>query len=317
MTIRIGADCETDEATRDPDPCCPRDICEVDLCGTMCSFIQLLPNGPLWDRAKAHGIDFFRSYSWCDPFCPDPDPCYTLVNYAAYSGQRLYHLITSALWPALRESSPETAVTTLDDWLDRLGWQDCYNAACRDPRLGVLTPYEVQGPCGPIYCPIETPPELECAVKRGIVRALSRLRMGIIKNVCSINWVIEPLGAYIESFPRTCILEGVEVAYNVEEECCQGARWLICGIDDKIEACPDELCTGDRTPRRIDTLVVRDPCNSPAGSIERLRPNVLAAECIVRSLLPSWSVCGENNLVRCSDCAPDVGPGGPGPGEPE
>jgi len=315
MTIRIGADCQTDEAVLAADECCPRDVCEVDLCGLMCSFIGLLPNGPLWDKAKAKGLDTFREYTWCDPYCPDPDPCYTLVNYAAYNGQRLHHLITTALWPAIRESSPETAVTTLDDWLERLGWQDCYNSACRDPKLGELTPYEVMGACGPIYCPIETPPELECAVKRGIARALKRLRMGIVPNMCTINWVIEPLGARIDSFPEDCIIDGV--LYPSELDCCRGARWRICGIDGTIEACPGELCTAERTLPRINTLVTRDPCNSPAGSIELLRPNVLAAECIVRSLLPQWSSCEANNLVRCSECEEPVGPGGPGVGEPE
>lgn len=310
MVVRIGADCETDEAVLERDPCCPRDLCEIDLCDLQCNFVQLLPNGPLWDRAKAKGLEQFRQYTWCQPYCPDPEPCYTLVNYAVYNARRLHNLIFTALWPAIRESNPETASTTLDEWLDRLGWQDCYNNACRDPRLGNLTPYEIPGECGPIFCPVETPADLECAVKRGIVRSLMRLRMGIIKNLCSINWVIEPLGAVVTHRPEICVFDdGVTtVAITEELDCCRGAHFTICGIDGTIETCLPVDCERPKTRPRINTLVERNICDMPAGAQQRIRPNVLAAECIVRSLLPSWSACESNNLYRCDDCEPTTPP---------
>ncbi|XAI96641.1 hypothetical protein [Synechococcus phage Ssp-JY38] len=219
-----------------------------------------------------------------------------MAIYAMYLGAVLYDMLLNALWPALRESDPSTAVTTLDDWLARYQWQDCHDSICRDPCLGPLTPYEVPGPCGPVFCPPDVSDELECAVKRGIVLALRRLRMGGVPNLTWLNWVIEPLGATLSAHFETQLIYGREV--NCWEERCKGQKFELCHVgDEMIDACPPIDCS---TPvaRRIPAYVERDLCTMPAGAQEKIFPAVLAAECIILSVLQPSPNC-EPIIIRC------------------
>jgi hypothetical protein len=182
--------------------CCAPPLCGNNLCCTFVAFMRLLPSGPLWDYWKAQAISYFETHD--DPAeCPllkDP-ACPSLVLHSIYTVMRLRHYIHSALWPAVRESHPATAVTTLDYHLERLQWEDCYAQHCRAVLLGDITPYEVIGECGPEYCEPDFPEDLKCALKKGIALSLYRANRGVIKNLCGLNWVIEPLGAELKPYP--------------------------------------------------------------------------------------------------------------------
>lgn len=273
--------------------CCPPDICNLDPCDLMCTMIGLLPNGPLWDRAKQERIARYQTDCYggaCDPNEPE---CSSLVDFAIYSGLRVYNLINDALWPAIRESNPATAVETLDSWLERFGWEGCFENACRDPRLGRGSPYECDIPCSPLVIP-NIPNDLLCAVKRGIVLALQRLQMQPIKNLCGINWVIAPLGAVLRPYQPECTIGGMTMIEQADE-CCNGMRWELCNEGDMIEACPGLQCAEQREQRMVSAYIVsprleynvqQDTCVATGDPI-RIFPGVLAAHCIALSMMPT------------------------------
>lgn len=276
------------------DCACPRPLCDLNVCSLMCNFVQLLPNGPLWDRAKGEALRHFQNNDCFGTYCYTDDECGSLVDFAVYTGRRFHNLVMDSLWPALREANPLTAYETLDSWLDRLGWQDCWASACRDKRLGTTSPYETEGLCAPLYCPPTIPDDLACAVKRGIVLSLIRLQMRPVATLCGINWVIEPLGAVLTPLIETCENEGFTT--KTELHCCTGARFELnpiasqdiqgctkynCGeIASRIPAWFEEtdpvVCPGDPTPE----------CTIPLNEREVIWPGVMAAQCIALSMLP-------------------------------
>lgn len=267
---RLGIDGLSGYGQLEGDGCCPKDICEVSIDGLACNFVSLLPNGPLWDRSKQQYISGGGALL--------NENCTSLVNYAAFTGKQLGWIIHQKLWPAIRESSPETAVTTLDEWLDRLGWVDCYGL-CRDPGLTKLSPFEVQGPCGPVYCEIDYPDCTHLAVKSALVRSLSRIRLGLIPNLDAINFVIEPLGA--EVIPA-------EISGDLTPVC---ERDKICL---KLRKTRDQLIVPqlECTKERVYCDAFIDPgCDAPAGLPRFIWPAILAAECILRSILPLHKRC--------------------------
>lgn len=275
--------------------CCPPPLCGNALCCTFVAFFSILPSGPLWDYWKQAAISYFESND--DPAeCPllkDPR-CPSLVLHVIYAVLKLKHLINNAMWPALRESNPNTAVTTLDDWLARLRWEDCYNQHCRSVLLGEITPLEIWTDCGPVFCPAGYPPELEWAVKRGVVLALTRANMGIIKNICSINWVIEPLGAELKPVYQPPTLPPVECDPND----CSNTAFELCNMQDWLYGQPSgDVCETQipwpKIPGYWDTVCMMD---RPAGLPDKIWPGVLAAECIVRSMLPPRC---PSNITRC------------------
>jgi hypothetical protein len=291
--VKLGVDGRVFGVADEPDDqCCPPALCQITECDMACSFINLLPSGPLWDKPKAEALAYYQQGGTCDlSLVPPASSCQSLVAYAVYMGRSLVSLLEGALAPALRESSPHTAVTTLDDWLDRLGWQDCYASQCREVLLGDLTPYEVMGECGPIFCPPPTPDELVCAVKRGIVIALTRTNMGVIKNLDGLNWIIEPLGAVLTP------LNVAECANQPAGPCDTCERtFTLCNVGDTLPACNiTETCHPVTVPP-VQAYIDTNPCTSAAGLPSRIWPGVIAAECIVRSLLPKNC---PNPIVRC------------------
>jgi hypothetical protein len=259
----------------------------------MVAFMNILPSGPLWDYWKAAAISYFERSD--DPLeCPlltDP-ACPSLVLHAIYCVLKLKGLVHGALWPAIRESNPYTAVTTLDDHLARLQWEDCYNQHCRSVLLGELTPYEIWTECGPLFCPPNFPPDLECAVKRGVAIALTRANMGIIKNLCSINWIVEPLGAEIIIVPPTGAPSTDPCSL-----CLENTQFIVHTTRDWIEGCGSgELCDTQKPLPQIPAYWDWG-CDKPAGLPDTVWPGLLAAECIIRSMMPSN--CPSNITRAC------------------
>lgn len=310
--------------------CCPPPLCGNDLCCTFVAFFNLLPSGPLWDYWKNAAISYFESNE--DPAeCPlvnDP-ACPSLVLHAIYTVLRLRNVVHTALWPAFRESNPITAVTTLDYHLDRLNWENCYASHCRSATLGALSPIEVMGECGPIYCEPPYPPELELALKRAIATALSRAQMGVIKNLCGLNWIIEPLGATLTPVyyvpPPGCVdPPGEDTGWPDMDDPCVEVPEEPCPPDN----CDPELCTGMAfeicpTGAPLNGVGSGDVCDTlnpapvqpwfdwgcledrPAGVPDRVWPGVLAADCILRSLVPYLTCTNPPTLIQC---CPEVMP---------
>jgi hypothetical protein len=272
--------------------CCPPPLCGNDLCCTFVAFFNLLPSGPLWDFWKAKAISYFQTSD--DPAaCPllaDPQ-CPSLVLHSIYVVLKLKGLVHGALWPAFRESNPYTAITTLDNHLERLQWEDCYNQHCRSVLNDELTPLEIWTECGPLFCPPNYPPELEAALKRAVAIALNRANMGVIKTLCGLNWIIESLGAELKPI----------YVYTSDNPCA-----LMCTDNPQFELSPKQdwiegVGSGDVCETQLPLPHVPAywdlDCDRPAGLPERIWPGVLAAECIIRSLmLPS---CPTNITRSC------------------
>jgi hypothetical protein len=272
--------------------CCPPPLCGNDLCCTFVNFFQLLPSGPMWDHWKRKAIDWFENNdnpAEC-PLITDPN-CPSLMLHSIYTVLKLRGVVHNALWPALRESNPYTAVTTLDHHLERMRWEDCYAQHCRSLVVGALTPLEVWTECGPQFCPPDYPPELEAAIKRGIAIALQRANMGVIKNLCGLNWIIEALGA--EMKPVYIYTDDNPCAYL----CTDKPQFTIGAKHDWIESAGDgDICKTHEPRDHIPAYWDRG-CDKPAGLPDRVWPGVLAAECIVRSILPP--ACPDNISRIC------------------
>jgi hypothetical protein len=283
-------------ATPEEIGCCPPPLCGNDLCCTFVAFMNLLPSGPIWDFWKQSAIDYFQRNPEKPEECPllQNPACPSIVLHAIYAVLRLRHVVHNGLWVALRESNVYTAITTLDDHLARLRWEDCYNQHCRSVLLGEITPYEIYGECGPVFCPTDLPDELECAVKRGIAIALTRANMGVIKNICGINWVIDPLGAEINAIEVPVVITDP----NCDPYGCEAgsARFEICQTRDWIEGCGSgDICETHLPRPKISAMFDRG-CDRPAGLPSIIWPGVLAAECIVRSMMPANC---PPNISRC------------------
>jgi len=275
--------------------CCPPPMCGNDLCCTFVAFMNLLPSGPLWDYWKAQAISYFQSNPDDPSECPliqDPN-CPSLVLHAIYTVLKLRHVVHGALWPALRESNPATAVTTLDNHLARLQWEDCHNQHCRSLLLGEITPYEIWTECGPVFCPPNFPPELEAAVKRGVAIALTRANMGVIKSLCGINWVISSLGAELKPiYPDPPLPPSTDPCDPYG--CNTLPSYELCYFQDWLEGVGSgDICETNMPPPRVPAYWDRG-CDKPAGLPDRVWPAVLSAECIVRSLMHCPA-----NIKRC------------------
>lgn len=267
--------------------CCVPSLCSIDLCCTLIpSFIGLLPSGPLWDEDKVRTLEKYRQECG-QVYCVEDSTCTNMVDYTVYTAKKFYDFIKNGLWPMIRESNPATAYTTLDMWLERYGWQDCFGTACRSPALGELTPYEVPGECGPVFCAPEAPEELATLVKRGVVLALKRASMGVIKNLDGINFIIEPLGAMLVPYIDDCTVDpddgttACPIVFDLKSIIPTQKRWveIACPVtDEQLEQADED----------VSLFYGVDPCKNPGLPVE-IWPTILAAECIVRSLLPQNS----------------------------
>lgn len=268
MNYRLGIDGLAPYGTETDLTCPPSSLCDYTEQGLACSFQSLLPSGPLWDRDKEdpnYGVSHGRT---------------SLAAYAAYIGKVTFSIIQNSVWVAIREANPWTAVTTLDDWLVKLAWQDCYGA-CRDPNLVSMSPFEVMGMCGPLYCPPEYPGKFELALKSAMVKSLYRMRLGIIQNIAAMNFILEPLGAEvvtswkdgISPLPGACRPDMICVTINKTRDYLEIPK-LNCADD------------AEYSPAYTDQV-----CDVAMGVPQFVWPNLVAAECILRAMLPMNIKC--------------------------
>lgn len=276
----IGLDGDMPVGVIPSDGCCPPDICSIDVDVLACGIVGLLPSGPLWDASKQAAIDCHGACGNCDmPTDVDQKLCGSIVQHSIYAAHKLFYYINSSLWPALRESNPYTAWSTMDSWLDRLGWADCYNGYCRDPHLGTMTPYEILGECGVVYCPPTFSEELTRVYKRGVITALWRLRHGIVQNLASINFIISSLHAELVIDPDFDPASG-EQACLILRSTSDYAPVVL------KEPCPRNDTTILAAQKQVK-LYLTPGDGLCAGGPRRAYPLVLAAHCIVRSMLPT------------------------------
>jgi hypothetical protein len=278
--IQLGIDGPVNVGTIAPSGCCPPSICNITLCGLMCNFVAQLPKGPLWDRAKAQALDHIQA---CDG-TPVPSECTSIVRHAMYAAQKLYLALNDCLWPAIRESSPYTAYDTLDEWLMRLGWQDCYACACRNQPTATYAPIAILNDCGEACCPeLAIAVDLQVAVKRGI------------------NAVIESLGAKVSISSNTpCnLLNGC----TNDCACNETLILKVCPLSETLPLATRAMCSdmpGSAVPTvqaYYQTCMMTDPLGLP----HRVYPGVLAAECIVKSMIPP---CSDIVVQSCCEVQP-------------
>lgn len=268
-----ASDTLTTAPVADERECCAPRLCEITPSMLVCNFVNLLPTGPMWDAAKARTMAHYTACAADDapPPCPtNDDTCTSVVSHSVYTALRLHDLLKNGLWPALRESDPTTAYTTLDDWLARYRWVDCFYGACRDPDIGYLAPYEFKSNCFSYYCEPETPDDLLVAVKHAIVVSLSRLQRGAHARVEDINWVIEPLSARLQAG----IGSGNDCSISFD----------LIPSTEYISSWHLQTCEGVDNPP-LQAWFNPTDCHA-RGLPSRVWPALMAAECIVRAIVP-------------------------------
>jgi hypothetical protein len=260
------------------DDCCAPSACDIDTCNLVCNFINLLPSGPLWDEqksvARAKYIELCGIGGSKYLPCAEEVECTGLVSHSIYTAIKLSNMVNGALIPAVFESDPNTAFTTMDDWLVRLGWIDCF--ACSPCAMYESLELKRSGVCGQEYCSPNYSKSLSNTLKHNILRSLSRLQMGIVKNIAAINFVIAPLQAKL-ALDTSCETNVIPIDCRV--------KFNLMSKSDKVE-----LWNGDRCAKRdsvtIDAFSYDDGCKVN-GVKTKLYPMLYAAECIVRSILPN------------------------------
>lgn len=266
--------------------CCPPDICDITLPSLICNFVNLLPSGPLWDAAKQEVT--VNCKSWCEDDCifiPEDSECTSLVRHSVYTANKMFNIIFTALWPSLRESDPWTAYTTIDEWLDRIGWADCQNPACSDGTAS--SPFTSYVGCQVPFCQPVYSPELQTALNKAILKSLWRARLGVIGNLAAINFVIAPLEAEL--------VPNVDPDACLKNKFCFTLRRLSTSLPRVFpEACPKTDRSVFEEMNRVDAEIDIDvDCRFAFyDQSTKVYPAQLAAECIVRSLMPTdGSIC--------------------------
>lgn len=300
MRLR-GADGWFDAGSLPSDGCCPPSLDRLEICSLKRSMVNLLPYGPLWDRGKAEVIgacDPAKAY--VDPDCgvdcaPCDDSCTApLARYASYLGVLMYDLLMDNLRITLRESSPNTAVRTVGDWLERFGWHNCFETLCRSRRMALLSPFVIGGDgCSSAYCPPATPEELARAVEQATLRSLRRLQIRPRRNLAGINWVIEPLGAVLTVNANAPCPDSYDATANTtERDCCPPPQFCMSPIGDGSLTYTVE----DGSQITVQGWFLQD-CNIGP----KVWPGLLAAHCIALSMIPE-DKCDDTIPIRWCDC---------------
>jgi hypothetical protein len=224
--------------------------------------------------------------------------CTSIVQYSIYKSNELYDVLMNGLLPSLQESSPYTAYSTMDSWLDRLGWQDCFTQHCGNVCNGTAGPLDVVTATGAVFCPDQSSPALRDAVKHGILVALSRAAMVGVKNLATLNWIIEPLGASLSLTDTADCFPGSYVfGSGICPKPASAFDYLLCNKNDTICGWTGDACNNGCEIQIQSWYIPTCPgINNP-----RVYPGLLAAECILRSIVPCPAV---DKLKRCA--TPDV-----------
>lgn len=267
------------------------DIPCADDAAFICSFIDLLPCGPMWDRQKDEAKELITAN---DGVPPGGFLCNSMVTLAILVAQALGFNVRSVLGANLRESSPHTAATTVDDWLLRYDWTDCYRSTCTTEFIANLSPYHCPDECGSLtYVATDFPAEFEAALKHAILQSVFRFSRGVLKNLDGINFVIEPLGARIDPLYSQPVLNFIADPSSCDctdpNECppCwrDEIQFQITGTSTTLPGAPsaDSFC-GERAAD-VNAEQEYTDCD---GVVQLLRPGVIAAECFVRAMLPQY-----------------------------
>jgi hypothetical protein len=289
----LGIDGMVPRGTLPADPCCPPSICQVSYCTLASQILLTLPSGPMWDGAKERA-----RLAMCSPACNDnglmscPPPseeCTHIVQHALHTAEGLHDWLINALWPSIRESSPYTAYDTLDEWLGRLGWVDCFACACRNSPVVKYAPIAILNDCGEACCPeLAVDVNLQVAVKKGTVMALARLVMGVRSTIDGMNAVVESLGAKV-------VIE----SHTPNGKKCPKIVLKVCPASDKIAIAERGHCSiRDYGKKTIQAYYQKCMDTDPIGLPDRVYPGVLAAECIVKSMIQP---CSDITVVSCCE----------------
>jgi hypothetical protein len=265
----------------------------------------------------------------------------TLIDHAAYTATKLYNILRGPLQSSIWESNPLTAFVTRQNWLNSYGWIDCFSGPSSNAALEFPTPYQAvcnallpSSLCSPgeglnqmtgnntaslpnPVINIETlvkeacPVDLTNAVEYGILCAIQRLQLGVIKNIDGINFILAPLGASI-----SVVNTGVEtVCQNVMVyDCNQIPGTTPCdpkrpkmtialsqnsitlpagpGITEPLSC--DNIQTSKTTVYAsyyFEGVAMPTTADCPDGTIAgagTIWPGLMAAECILFSILPYY-----------------------------
>lgn len=292
VDVQLGVDGwvpfrDTSEIERDN--CCSDPLC-IDGVTLACAFIDLLPSGPMWDRPKSEAREALVDNGGFPDGTVDIFTCPSMVTYTVYSAQVLQDLVSNVLTPSIIETFPHTASTTLDDWLDRLGWIDCYRTYCRSSYAGKYSPYErpiEDCPGQTEYCPTNFDPEFEKALKFAIIQSLQRSRRGVIRNIEGVNWIIAPLGVELRLptvYPDAVqqYLDGECETEDGQIPCwCLEATLELHRIVDVLPCAPDDFCENNTC-----TVPYEQVYSCEGLPDVTVCPALIAAECIVASIVP-------------------------------
>lgn len=283
QTLTAGVDGRVPLATLPDDLCAPCvDIPCADEPEYLCSFVDLLPCGPMWDRHKTLTREAINEAGGIPVGGFD---CVSMSTAAVLIGATLSHNVRTILGGQLREASPYTAVLTRSDWLQRLGWVDCYRSFCRTPFMAQVSPYEHQGDCGSEYCEFDFPELFEAALEFAIIRSLLRVQRAGVKNLNVLNWIIEPLAAELQVPNPWPDAVQAELDNPSADPACFGCsvQLTMASISDTLQGAPTEASFCGDTPDVVDSLQTYT-CD---GVDTQLRPSLFAAECIIRSVMRS------------------------------
>lgn len=283
LTLTLGVDGRRAVELLDDNSCCSDPVCITEQ-EAACSIVDLLPSGPMWDRQKAevrHRISDEGGVPL--PGSPNAFAYPSMVTYAVYMGQVLADMVTTILQPVVREAFPHTAVDTLDDWLNRYDWVDCYRSACRASHVVQYSPYETETDCGSEYFATDFSDDFERALKHAILQCLVRAQRGFIKNLDGINWVIAPLGAVVGPVYSAFVQDYIDSGETCPSCFCEEVQLEITNTGEPtLPGAPtvDSMC--GEAPATVDA---EQTYIDGAGGAVQVFPGVLAAECIVRALM--------------------------------
>lgn len=334
------------------DGCCPPTLCNIDDCSFICAFLQYLPKGPIWDYWRhSRYNDLVSSNGSCVVSSCYDNPCLTIVDHAIYTAKKLLFVLKNPLQTAIWEANPLTAFKTRQHWLDKYGWEDCFDGPGAFKALGFPTPYQAvcnallpnapcaadsifnqmspsingnQNPMIDISALVKAacPPDLLLAVQYGILKALKRMEIGVIPTLDVINFILEPLGAHITISTHDPVgncagcfqIAPALIECVMQDDCSQMTGDVFCapyrpclsitlspingriasgpGITEPLR-CETEKLFGSQTilaSYNFAGIAMPVTTECPPGTIAgdgTIYPALMAAECILLSLLPS------------------------------